>query len=124
MSDVSDEIFFKLPDIKQNHIIRRYRNFDLIGTLCFVKRRCVGFTSLTVEKDDQYFELSRQDIKKIKRNLNKRVTCETCECCMNAHLPLTIITKGDVSFHLEKYEICQFRKCFFKWASKAYPQLW
>jgi len=121
---MSEDILFKLPDIKLDNILRRYRHFDFIGTRCYVKKRCVGYTALTVEKDDQYFELSRRDIKNIKRNLNKGVTCETCECCMNANSPVTIITKGDLSFVLEKYEICQFRKCFFKWASKAYPQLW
>lgn len=108
--------------VEQTRICRRYKYFDLIGDLGFVKRRCVGFTTIFLKQGQQVFELTRRDVRSIRKRLNKRITCDFCRCFKNVIWPVKIFAKDKVHFYCEADEICRFRRSLLNWTSKRRPR--
>ena len=104
--------------VEQTRIYGRYKYFHLIGDLGFLNRRCVGFISIFLKKDEQIFKLTRRDVRSIRKKLNKKTTCDVCRCCSNVPWPVKIYSKDNVHFYLETDEICRFRRSLLNWTSK------
>ena len=100
----------KVCPIELRRICRPFVSFHLSGDLCFVNKRCVGFTSIFLGKEDLLFELTRGDVKSIFKILNKRVECTVCRCCRGSTSPVKIFSKNGVKFMLRAGEICNFKR--------------
>lgn len=103
--------------IELRKICRPFVSFHLIGDLCFVNKRCVGFTSIFLGKEDLLFKLTRGDVKSIFKKLNKRVECTVCRCCQGSTLPVTIFSKNGVTISLGAGEICNFKRYLEEWTT-------
>lgn len=117
MTVTSDSRRPKVCPIDLTRICRPFVSFHLIGDLCFVNKRCVGFTSIFLGKEDLLFKLTRGDVKSIFKKLNKRVECTVCRCCQGSTLPVTIFSKNGVTISLGAGEICNFKRYLEEWTT-------
>lgn len=118
MSFDLESLKIQVKPIDFKTVYSRYASFCLVGVLCFVKQRCVGFTSILLMKEGLFFELTRRDFCNILKRLNKQRKCLFCNCCNGTQRSVAFFSRHNVTFRVEGSEICQLKHVLKKWTLK------
>ena len=101
-----------------------FAHFKLVGELCFVNNRCVGFTKIEIETPDKTAKLTRKWKAKINRKIKLDTVPRGCLGCSGRELVLPLFAGEEVRekpvlvLKVLPKEMCKFREVFKSWTEK------